>query len=52
MLRVNRTFLFVYDLLITLAFLMRYIVVGPVLFNTVWCYFVALAITVYWDLWC
>ena len=46
MLRVNRTFLFVYDLLITLAFLMRYIVVGPVLFNTVWCYFVALAITV------
>ena len=46
MLRVNRTFLFVYDLLIALAFLMRYIVVGPVLFNEVWCYYVVLVLTI------
>ena len=42
MLRVNRTFLFVYNLLVALAFLLRYVMVGPILFNQVWCYWMVL----------
>jgi len=46
MLRINRTFLFVYNLLVGLAFLLRYVMVGPTLFNQVWCYWVILLLMV------
>ncbi|MDE5977808.1 MAG: hypothetical protein K2G70_05025 [Turicibacter sp.] len=42
MLRVNRTFLFIYDLLVALAFFLRYVMTGPVLFGQEWLYWGAL----------
>ena len=42
MIRINRTFLFVYNLLVGLAFFLRYLMVGPILFNQVWCYWTIL----------
>lgn len=46
MLRINRTFLFIYNLLVGLAFLLRYVMIGPVLFNQVWCYWAVLALMI------
>lgn len=42
MFRVNRTFLLIYDLLIAFAFILRYILSGPILFNSIWCFWISL----------
>ena len=44
MLRINRTFLLVYDSLIAFAFMLRYILIGPVLFNSTWCFWLTLVV--------
>lgn len=44
MLRINRTFLLVYDSLIAFAFMLRYILIGPVLFNSIWCFWLTLVV--------
>lgn len=44
MLRVNRTFLFIYDILIVIAFILRLIMVGPVLFHSTWCFWLVFII--------
>ena len=46
MIRINRTFLLIYNLLIGLGFLLRYITVGPVLFGQVFCYWLLLGLVV------
>ena len=47
MLRINRTFLLVYDSLIAFAFMLRYILIGPVLFNSTWCFWLTLVAVSY-----
>lgn len=44
MLRVNRTFLLIYDSLIAFAFVLRYILIGPILFNSNWCFWLTFAV--------
>lgn len=42
--RVNRTFLFVYDILVGLAFILKAMISGPVLFNSIWCFWLTLTV--------
>ena len=44
MFRVNRTFLLIYDLLVAFAFILRYILAGPILFNSTWCFWITLVV--------
>lgn len=42
--RVNRTFLFVYDILVALAFILKAMISGPVLFSSTWCFWLTLTV--------